>query len=172
MRIFLVGYMASGKTTIGRLLAKKLSFEFIDLDHYIELKEDMSVSNIFQLKGEVYFRQKESKYLKEVITKNRAVITVGGGTPCYGQNLELLINSPNTQSFYLKASLNILTERLYHDKNKRPLIAHVKDRDKLKEFIGKHLFERYKYYEQAKVSLNIDHKSVDQIVEEIIFSLF
>ena len=173
MNIFLIGYMASGKTTVGTALAKKLNFRFIDLDHYIENKEDMMVSEIFSLKGEIYFRKLESKYLEELINSDiKTVISLGGGTPCYGNNLQLILDADNTLSIYLKASLNELTKRLLKDKDKRPLIAHLNSEPELLEFVGKHLFERSNYYNQANKTVIVDKKSIEDVVEEIILTLF
>jgi len=173
MNIFLIGYMASGKTTVGTALAKKLNFRFVDLDHYIENKEDMMVSEIFSLKGEIYFRKLESKYLEELINSDiKTVVSLGGGTPCYGNNLQLILDADNTLSIYLKASLNELTKRLLKDKDKRPLIAHLNSEPELLEFVGKHLFERSNYYNQANKTVIVDKKSIEEVVEEIILTLF
>lgn len=173
MKVFLVGYMASGKSTIGKALAKKMNFKFIDLDQYIENKEVLSVSEIFKLKGEIYFRKKETSYLKELIeSDNKVIISLGGGTPCYGNNMELLLNSEDAITIYLKASLNELVKRLSKDKQSRPLIAHLTSEESLLEFIGKHLFERSNFYCQSSKTINVDNKPKDEIVEDIIMSLF
>lgn len=173
MKVFLVGYMASGKTTIGKALAKKMNFEFIDLDHYIETKESMYVPEIFKLKGEIYFRKIEALYLNELIEiDNKAVISLGGGTPCYGNNMETILNSQDAISIYLKASLKELVKRLRNDKHNRPLISHLTNEESLLEFIGKHLFERSNFYSQSTKTINVDNKPTDAIVEDIILSLF
>lgn len=173
MNIFIIGYMASGKTTIGKALAKKINFQFIDLDQYIENKEERSVSDIFATRGEIYFRNIETKYLIELIDKDeKSIISLGGGTPCYGNNLELLLNANNALSVYLKASLVELVRRLYLDKDSRPLIAHLKTEEALLEFVGKHLFERSNYYRQASRTIKIDDKTIETIVEEIVSGLF
>ena len=173
MNVFLVGYMASGKTTIGNALAKKMNFQFIDLDQYIERREVMTVPDIFKVKGEIYFRKKETFYLSELISNNNnSVISLGGGTPCYGNNMELLHSSENSITIYLKASLNELVKRLSKDKQNRPLIAHLKKEVDLLEFIGKHLFERSNYYGRASKTIDVDNKLIDDIIEEIVLSLF
>jgi len=173
MKVFLVGYMASGKTTIGKALAKKMNFEFIDLDHYIEIKETMSIPEIFKLKGEIYFRKIEALYLNELIEiDKKAVISLGGGKPCYGNNMETILNSEDAISIYLKASLKELVKRLHIDKHNRPLISHLTNEESLLEFIGKHLFERSNFYSQSTKTINVDNKSTDAIVEDIILSLF
>lgn len=173
MKVFLLGYMASGKTTIGKEIAKKLNFVFIDLDVYIENKEGMSVAQIFNTKGEIYFRKAETIYLKELLVSNEsAIISLGGGTPCYGNNMQLLLDSEKAVTIYLKASLNELVKRLSIDKQNRPLIAHLATEEAMIEFIGKHLFERSNYYSRASKTINVDNKLTDEIIEEIVLSLF
>ena len=88
MKIVLIGYMASGKSTIGKILAKELNLSFIDLDHYISDREQMSIPEIFNQKGEIYFRKIETKCLLEVLEKEQEfILSLGGGTPCYGNNM-------------------------------------------------------------------------------------
>jgi len=119
------------------------------------------------------FRKIETTYLNELIAnQENSIISLGGGTPCYGNNLEELLNAKNTITIYLKASLNELVKRLVKDKDKRPLIAHLKPESEVLEFIGKHLFERSYYYNQAAEIINVDDKNMDTIVEEIILNLF
>ena len=89
MKIVLLGYMASGKSNIGKKLSKKLSMSFIDLDDYIIEKEKMTISDIFKAKGEIYFRLIENKYLKEILLEKKDfILSLGGGTPCYANNME------------------------------------------------------------------------------------
>ena len=93
MKIVLLGYMGSGKTTIGMKLAEFLDFDFLDLDHYIEEAEGVSIAEIFQSKGEIYFRKKEHDYLKKILSnKKDFVLSTGGGTPCYGVNMDVILN--------------------------------------------------------------------------------
>jgi len=172
MNVILIGYMASGKSSLGRLLAKKIGYDFIDLDEFIELKERMSVKNIFESKGEIYFRKVESLYLDEIITqKNNTILSLGGGTPCYGNNMESILKSNNVKSIYLKASISSLIERLKNEKNKRPLISHLKNNEELAEFIGKHLFERSVFYDQAQYKISTDNKTKNEIVDELYATL-
>ena len=166
MKILLLGYMASGKSTIGKQLAKKLYLPFIDLDDYIIAKEKMEVSTIFKEKGEIYFRLIEHKYLQEILNSDKdVVLSLGGGTPCYADNIKLITES-NAISIYLKGSIQLIVERLKHEKNQRPLVANLED-EKLTEFIAKHLFERQAFYQQATFSIPIDNKSLKEIVTEI-----
>ena len=101
-----MGYMASGKSTIGKRLAKKLNYNFIDLDDLIESKENASVSEVFKSKGEIYFRKQEALYLREQLqSKEDIILSVGGGTPCYSSNMDAILNAENTKSVYLKVML-------------------------------------------------------------------
>ncbi len=173
MIVVLLGYMASGKSAIGRILAEKLNYTFIDLDDYIEEKENTTISNIFKSKGEIYFRKRESRYLKSIIdNETKIVLSLGGGTPCYGNNMDILKKSNNATSVYLKASIPSLVARLENEKNKRPLIAHLKSEKALVEFIGKHLFERSQFYNQADRTVNTDNKSKTEILKELVAKLF
>jgi shikimate kinase len=165
MKIVLVGYMASGKSSVGKVLAGSFDYNFIDLDEYIETKEGASITEIFTQKGEIYFRIKEIEYLKEILSlEENIILSVGGGTPCYGENMKL-INTTAT-AVYLKASIKTLLDRLNKEKKNRPLIADL-SLEKMTEFVGKHLFERAYFYEQAKLIVKIDDKTIEEIVVEI-----
>ena len=138
---------------------------FIDLDAYISEQEKMSISEIFKLKGEIYFRRIENTYLKEILnSKEDFVLSLGGGTPCYANNMELIINS-EAKSVYIKASINTLVTRLIGEKSKRPLVANLEN-EQITEFVAKHLFERRFFYEQANITLSADNKSIEEIVTE------
>ena len=164
--------MGSGKSTIGKELATLLNYNFLDLDDYISEKENASISQIFQNKGEIYFRRKETEYLKEIINaSDNIVLALGGGTPCYGNNLSLINSSENIISVYLKLSISLLAKRLYYERNKRPLISHLNSEEELLEFIGKHLFERTPFYNRAEFTVTTDHKSKRDILESILMLL-
>ncbi|WP_298903523.1 shikimate kinase [uncultured Psychroserpens sp.] len=172
MTLFLVGYMGSGKSVIGQKLAEVLNYDFIDFDAFIESKEESTISNIFDAKGEIYFRKAEHKYLDDVLATSHTVVSLGGGTPCYGNNMAKLLDANNAQTIYLKALIPSLSNRLFSEKAQRPLIAHITSKDNLNEFIGKHLFERAPFYEQAHITIKTDAKDVDEVVEELIAQLF
>lgn len=172
MVIVLMGYMGSGKSSVGLSLSKVLKYNFLDLDNFIEDKEEKSISKIFETKGEIYFRKKESEYLKEVISENNnLVLSLGGGTPCYADNLMGILNEDKVNSFYLKTSIPELIIRLRLEKDKRPVISHIETDEELAEFLGKHLFERSPYYSQANYIIVTDQKSKETIVEEIVLKL-
>ncbi|GAB1309064.1 shikimate kinase [Urechidicola sp. KH5] len=165
MKIVLIGYMASGKSAIGIELANTMQLPLIDLDSYIEAKEKMTISKIFEDKGEIYFRVKETTYLKQLLEETtNAIISVGGGTPCYGTNMNIIIEK--STPVYLKTGIKTLHDRLIKEKAHRPLVASIKDED-LMEFIGKHLFERTPFYEKSKAKVITDSKSIKEIVAEI-----
>lgn len=167
-----MGYMGSGKSSIGKELSKILNYKFIDLDTYIEGEEEMSVSKIFDSKGEIYFRKKEMFYLKQLLeTKDNFVLALGGGTPCYGNNMDLISSKENVKSFYLKASLIELSKRLKSEKQNRPLISHLKNEDDFMGFLGKHLFERSGFYSKANITIKTDGKTINQTVQDIVLKL-
>ena len=163
--------MASGKSTIGREISKKLDMKFIDLDDYISKREKRSISEIFKVKGEIYFRRIESLYLSEILnSKDNFILSLGGGTPCYSNNMDLIMNS-EAVSIYIKAGIKTLVSRLTAEKNRRPLVAELED-DKLVEFVAKHLFERGFFYEQASMTVNTEDKSTEEITTEIRILLY
>jgi len=173
MKIVLVGYMGSGKSSVGQALASVLNFEFVDLDEEIEKIENTSIADIFSRKGEIYFRKKENEYIKTLLEKNdQYILATGGGTPCYGNTMEVIRNSKDVVSIYLKCSLDTLTNRLFYETKERPLIAHLHSKEDLQDFIRKHLFERSYYYNQATLSLDCDQTSIKEIVEALVLKLF
>ena len=166
--IVMIGYMGCGKTTLGKKLSKHYKLPFIDLDDEIVSFENNSIEKIFQTKGELYFRKIEYKILFKIIrNSNRSVISLGGGTPCYFDTIELLNKNEKIHTFYLKTDINILTDRLFIDKNKRPIIKSIDSKNLLKEFVGKHLFERSIYYNKAKSILVTNNKTLNSLVNEV-----
>jgi len=161
-RIFLIGYMGSGKTTIGKLLAARLGFSFVDMDKHIEEKEFKSVSQIFAEKGEREFRLIEQKCLYEVSEFENIVISTGGGAPCFFDNIRFM-NTHGT-TVYLKLSAAELADRLESSRaNKRPLLAERKG-EELQQFIAEGLAKREPFYEQAAYSVSGD---IDEVVDQI-----
>ena len=172
MKIVLIGYMGSGKSTVGKQLASKLGFDFKDIDIEIETYEKQSISQIFSKKGEIYFRKTERNILKTVLdTKIDFVLATGGGTPCYGDTMDLLVLDKNVITIYLKSSINILTERIFPERSIRPLISHIETKENLKDYISKHLFERSHFYNRSSFNINIDGKSIHEIVDAILLKL-
>ncbi len=171
MIIILIGYMGSGKSTIGQKLSEILKFECIDLDDYIQKMEQLTISQIFERRGEIYFRKIEHTYLKELLGRNNIILSLGGGTPCYGSNMDAILNTEDAHSIYLKSSIPNLVNRLRSEKSQRPLISHLQTDEELTEFIGKHLFERSFYYSQSHQTLLTNGKTIEAITEEIVASL-
>ncbi|TBW28342.1 shikimate kinase [Gramella sp. KN1008] len=168
MKIFLLGYMGSGKTYIGKQLAERLGSRFIDLDEQIEKKQGASISEIFEKRGEVFFRKIERQMLEEVLRSDvSSVISLGGGTPCYGDNMDVIKNTDNATTIYLKWDIATLTERLFTEKDHRPMISHLETREKLEEFIRKHLFERGFYYNQSEHIIDCNSRSPEEIIHQI-----
>ena len=166
--IFLIGYMGAGKSVVGKLLSQINGFNFYDLDEYIEAKEGKKMSEIFNQNNEVYFRKIENKYLKEIsLLKDNKIISTGGGTPCFQNNFEIINESPNSTSIYLKANIDVLVNRLKYSIDNRPIISHLTDEYKLKEFITKHLFERNYYYEKSRIKIVTDNLEPTEIVKLI-----
>ena len=160
--------MGAGKTVIGKSLSKSIKYEFYDLDNFIEMGEKKKISEIFNDHNEVYFRNLENKYLRALSQKKeKKVISLGGGTPCFENNIEIIANTPDSTSIYLKASVNSLINRLKNGKTKRPIISHLKSDDDLKDFINKHLFERSFYYQKADIKVTTDDLEINQIIKLI-----
>lgn len=159
--------MASGKSTVGKQLSYETKLPFIDLDKYIEEKENTSITTIFNTQGEVYFRLKEHQYLKELITiKDNFILSLGGGTPCYANNMDLLLEDKKSISIYLQASVKTLVYRIKKSTQKRPLVDGL-NHEKLMEFVAKHLFERTFFYEKATIKINIDNQTIKQTTSTI-----
>lgn len=162
--IVLIGFMASGKSSQGKKLARKLQLGFTDLDTVIEQREKKSITQLFAEKGEVYFRVLETEVLKEVLQNRNQVISLGGGTVCHSNNMAM-VNASGT-SIYLKKSEAQLLGRLRQNKEGRPLVANLND-EELKSFIAKKLKERAPYYEQAHLILEKDDVKTKDLLSGI-----
>jgi shikimate kinase len=166
-KIILLGYMGCGKSTIANKLSGMINIPYVDLDEYIENKAKMSIKEIFESKGEIHFRKLEHTYFLELLNSpDEIIIGLGGGTPCYANNHELLVGD-GIASIYLKASIDTLFNRLATNKNKRPLIADKND-EEMKEFIAKHLFDRSFYYNHAQHKVNVDGRTIEETVNDIL----
>lgn len=167
-RIFLIGYMGCGKTTVGKRLAAHLSMEFVDLDHFIENRYHKTIRDIFAEKGEAAFRELERKALQEVSLFENVVISTGGGVACFFDNLEFMKNAGKT--IYLKVSVNELAARLNVAKHNRPLIKD-KNLEEIKEFIQLNLEKRESFYGQAHYVFDTEklenQKDIDGVTHQI-----
>lgn len=166
-KIVLLGYMGCGKSTIAQNLSKNTNLPFLDLDICIEKKANLSIKEIFEQYGEIYFRKLEHEMFLELLqSPENSIIGLGGGTPCYANN-HLLLQKENISSIYLKASIETLYNRLVYNKSRRPLIADMEE-EEMKEFIAKHLFDRSFYYNHAQHKVVVDNKTVDETVQDIL----
>ncbi len=147
-------------------MADALEIPFIDLDTYIEQRQEEAVAQIFEKRGELFFRQLESESLAEVLLRNDdLVLAAGGGTPCYGRNMQKIVEKAE-HSVYLQATVPTLVTRLEKEKDHRPLIQGMSQK-RLKAFIEGHLSKRKAFYMQAKHVIVVDNKTVETIVSEI-----
>jgi shikimate kinase len=163
MRLFLIGYMASGKSTVGKLLAEQLHLPFIDLDDVIASNTGMSFPTIFSTHGEDFFRAQETAALRESIAlHDNIVIATGGGTPCFENNMDEMLS--NGTVIYLQCDAQTISKRINSDTTARPL-ASASDFD-----VNAHLHSRLRFYEQAHVAVDASqemHRVVEAIVARI-----
>lgn len=171
-RIIIIGYMGAGKTTVGKALAKDLGLTFYDLDWYIESRMRKTVKQIFDELGEEGFRRIERNMLHEVAEFEDVVISCGGGTPCFYDNIGYMNRQGDT--FYLKATPDVLYKHLKMGRSVRPLLLN-KTPDEVRTFITGQLEQRRPYYEQARHTIDVNlmdtydkiRISVDKIKEII-----
>ncbi len=153
MTIFLIGFMACGKTTTGKRLAKALAYQCLDLDAFIVQKEQQSIAEIFEQYGEGHFRNLEKKYLTETFSSPQTVVATGGGAACFFDNIQQM--NQHGLTIYLKASPALLCSRLWKQKQHRPLVSRLASPEALYQFIEGKLEERNPFYEQAQWIVDI-----------------
>ena len=164
MLVFLIGYMGSGKSTAGKKLAKLLGYGFADLDGHIEMRSGRRIADIFAVDGEEGFRKYERLYLEKLCKLDNHVIATGGGTPCFGKNIELMKSAGKV--VYIKMPVAALAKRLSQSENERPLLQNTGNKS-LEKFIEEHLEQREKFYSQADVVVNgvsLDVKGLAEVV--------
>ena len=158
MKVFLIGYMASGKSTLGKALAQALALPFIDLDDEIERTAGTTISEIITAKGELHFRKLESAVLKDLLQEHeKGVFALGGGTPVFYNHMDML--NAEGETIFLDVPVGELAIRLEGD-IERPLIQNKED---VAEFVAKHMFERRPYYSQAKHRIAGTSISVEEL---------
>src|ERR1700761_296963 len=163
MKIFLIGFMGSGKTHWGRRLGTKLNLPFYDLDTVITEKENLSVAQIFEEKGEEYFRYQEKETLEQLAADQESfILSCGGGTPCFFNNIEFM--KKNGKVIWLNTSIDHLTERLKRDRMSRPLISDMVTDEDLRRYIIKKLSERRMYYQQADVTVSEETTNLEELI--------
>ncbi len=160
LKIFLTGFMGAGKTTLGKRLARKAGFSFIDLDEEIERLEEHTIAQIFEMEGEGYFRIKEAEYLRLLGGKNNLVIATGGGTPCYHGNMDWMNKEGKT--VYLRLSPVALCARLTGG-SARPLLKGMDDEEML-SYISAKLKEREVFYLKSGIVIDGLKPDIDKIL--------
>jgi shikimate kinase len=156
--------MGSGKSTLGRRLSEYMKLQFVDMDHYIEMRNHKTIPQIFAEEGETEFRKKERKALEELSEFSDIVIATGGGAPCFFNNIDLMNNSGKT--IYLNIDPAILADRLLKSKTERPLIK-GKSREEMVTFIDDTLKKRNQFYQQAKFEItqpDIELKVIEKLI--------
>jgi shikimate kinase len=148
MNVFLIGFMGSGKSYVGKRLAGRLGWHFLDADHFLEQREKTTIGALFQEHGEAHFRQVEANALRELPSMERLIIATGGGAPCFHDNINWMKN--NGIVVYLKAETPVLVQRLKREVAHRPILA-GKNEDTLHEFIETRMLDRAAFYEQAHI---------------------
>lgn len=169
MRIILVGYMGAGKTTLGRALGKALDMPFYDLDWYISSRRHRNVENLFTEIGEEAFRRIEYNMLHEVAEFENVVISCGGGTPCFFDNMDYM--NQQGETIYLHASVDVLINHLKMARVPRPLLVGKHD-EELRQYIEQHLQEREPTYRKAKHTIDVStldsHKRINDTISKIV----
>jgi shikimate kinase len=161
--IYIIGFMGSGKTTTGKKLASLLGWSFVDLDKVIEKHTGKTIPEIFSQNGEDYFREIETRLLRTLKSDTNIVISTGGGTPCYSDNMDFMLE--NGLTLYLKLTPGELKSRLSESKGARPLIKDL-DKEKLQPFIEEKLADREKFYDRSDITF----KGIDVDIN-LLFSL-
>ncbi|MGX5819877.1 shikimate kinase [Chitinophaga lutea] len=159
MKIFLLGFMGAGKSYWGKQLSSHWDLPYFDLDEVIVEREGMPVADIFNTKGEDYFRRREAEVLRELVSENdRFLISCGGGTPCFSDTMDFMNEAGKT--IWLNPSVAVMVERLQRKQYKRPLIQDLSAED-LSAFTEKKLAERQPYYEQSQVIISEDEITLE-----------
>ena len=164
MKIFLIGFMGSGKTTIGRHLAELLGFDFVDTDRFIEMQYNTTIEQIFTQLGETVFRKMEHDILREIQQCDFSVISTGGGLPCHSNNMDFMLAGGKV--VYLKTSPHDLADRLLHSHTERPLIK-GKTEQELQQYITEKLSERAPFYNRAHIILPTESFSMETFLQSL-----
>jgi len=167
MRIILIGFMGVGKTTIGKIIAKKLKLNFVDMDNYIEKTEGKSISKIFEEYGEQHFRELESESLKDLIKSDNIVISTGGGIVTTKENSDILKKEKIV--IFLDANTQTILNNLYKEIDKRPLL---RNSNNVENTISNLLNERYeKYNSICDIKIDINEKNIEEVVSQILVNI-
>ena len=164
MKIYIIGFMGVGKSTIGRKIANRLNYSFIDTDYSIENKTGLKTSEIFEKYGEAHFRKLEQEELIKTTKIENAVISCGGGLPCFFDNMQII--NENGISLYIKLSPQSIKTRLINSKKKRPLLETIAY-DDLPKFIEELLLKREIFYNQATFTIKGENIKIEDVLELI-----
>lgn len=164
MRLFIIGYKSSGKTTIGKKLAQKLKMEFIDLDHAIEERENRSVPEIYTEIGDTEFRKLEWEVLREIVKKDNIIVSTGGGAPCHCNNMSLMEKYGDV--LYIHLDNDTLVSRLKHATKDRPIVLNKTD-EELRDYIADLRNRCEHHYTRAKYIIEGKDISVNKIIEAL-----
>ncbi|NIG57652.1 shikimate kinase [Chitinophaga sp. Cy-1792] len=164
MKIYLLGFMGAGKSYWGKQLADHWNLPYYDLDEVIVETEEMAISDIFATKGEDYFRERESMLLRELSKQDNVLISCGGGTPCFQDNMDFMNEKGIT--VWINPSVEVMVERLSRKKAKRPLIQDLEDED-LVDFVEKKLAERLQFYQQSRHIIASDNITLETFTKNI-----
>lgn len=164
MRIFLIGFMGSGKTTWSKIIGEKLAIPSFDLDDLIEKRANLKINDIFDSKGEKYFRKVEAVCLRELHVLDHFILACGGGTPCFYDNM-MVMNSLGT-TIWLNTPKEVMATRLMEEAGQRPLIKGM-SAEKLHEFIEDKLEERLQFYNQARIIIDPSESSPEDLIRQL-----
>ncbi|MBR3702300.1 MAG: shikimate kinase [Alistipes sp.] len=167
MKLFLVGYMGCGKSSLGRKIAKRAEMRFVDMDSVIEEREGASVSDIFRYEGEEYFRGKERELIEEVaLAADDVVVSTGGGVPTWQDNMSRM--NEIGEVVYLRRTAERIASRLSpHGRQKRPKLRGLND-EELVRFMRENMAEREPFYSQARYCIDCDNLSDEELIEKIV----
>lgn len=165
--IFLWGFMGSGKSRLGKRMATKMGKHFLDLDQFIENRENQTITSIFTMWGEQYFRDLEANAIENIAEEKNVIIACGGGTPCYNSNAERM--KEIGICVFLDVENDILIERLWRNKATRPLIAKMKSEDELADYVELMLNERMPFYSKADLVFDNSYpkSSLNLLIDQI-----
>jgi shikimate kinase len=168
VKIFLIGFMGVGKSTIGKKLASQMNMEFRDLDRELIKEKSMSIDDIFSYFGEDFFREAEHDYLLRLKEEDHFVLACGGGTPCFHNNMELM-NSEGV-TIYLQAGLGFISSRLRQSKTVRPLFKNLSESGR-DEALRALFARRQAFYKQAKITINVEKLAIGEALQQIAHGL-
>ncbi|MCR8745201.1 shikimate kinase [Romboutsia lituseburensis] len=167
MKLILIGFMGTGKTVIGKKISNKSNIKFVDMDNEIEKRENMTITKIFEINGEQYFRILETKVLKDLLKENNIIISTGGGIVTTDENLDILKKEKNV--VFLDGNVETIKRNVSRELDKRPLL---KNSSNIYDTIEKLLNQRYdKYNSTCDIKIDINDKNIQEVVSEILVSI-